>query len=451
MLTSLSVKNFKSWREIAEMRLAPITGLFGANSSGKTSILQLLLMLKQTADSADRAQVLHLGDERSLVSLGTFPEVTFRNADARSLGWRLGWELAQELKVPDPAKPRTTLFSGRSLGFEATVAENGSGRSFVSRMQYSFEDRLFGMRTPDPPGKYELFADAGDFAFKRTTGRAWPLPPPVKCYGFPDQVRAYFQNAGFLADFELALEECLARIFYLGPLREYPRRQYTWAGAEPMDVGQRGERVVDAMLAARERKIRLSRGKGRKRLTLEECVAEWLHKLGMIAAFSVEAIHGSGNLYQVWVQKEKAGPKVLITDVGFGVSQILPVLALCYYAPAGSTLVLEQPEIHLHPAVQAGLADVFIDAVQTRGIQIIVESHSELLLSRLQRRIAEEKLSSEDAALYFCEVEKGESRLTPLELDLFGNILNYPREFFGDALGEANAQLQAESSRRGSA
>ena len=79
MLTSLSLGNFKSWQSIREMRLAPITGLFGTNSSGKTSILQALLMLKQTVESSDRSQVLNLGDERSLVSLGTFDELIHRH------------------------------------------------------------------------------------------------------------------------------------------------------------------------------------------------------------------------------------------------------------------------------------------------------------------------------------------------------------------------------------
>jgi predicted ATPase len=74
------------------------------------------------------------------------------------------------------------------------------------------------------------------------------------------------------------------------------------------------------------------------------------------------------------------------------------VLVLCYYVPEGSILILEQPEIHLHPSVQTGLADVFIDAVKTRKVQIILESHSEYLLRRLQRRIAEEKVSQEDMA-----------------------------------------------------
>lgn len=197
----------------------------------------------------------------------------------------------------------------------------------------------------------------------------------------------------------------------VGPLREYPKRQYVWAGAQPADMGQRGEKVIDALLASRERKQLIRRGQGKKSLTVEEYVAWWLRELGLIHSFEVEPVKVGGNLYQVWVQRSPGSAKVLITDVGFGVSQILPVLTLCYYVPEGSTILMEQPEIHLHPMVQSGLADVFIDAVKKLNIQIILESHSEHLLKRLQRRIAEEELAVSDAALYFCEMRDGRSSL----------------------------------------
>jgi hypothetical protein len=80
----------------------------------------------------------------------------------------------------------------------------------------------------------------------------------VKCYGYPDQVKAYFKNAGFLADFELAFEQLFSHLYYLGPLRDYPKRQYTWAGAQPADMGQRGEKAIDALLASRERGEKIS-------------------------------------------------------------------------------------------------------------------------------------------------------------------------------------------------
>ena len=134
--------------------------------------------------------------------------------------------------------------------------------------------------------------------------------------------------------------------------------------------------------------------------------------------------------------------------MGFGVSQILPVLVLLAHVDEGSTVLLEQPEIHLHPAVQAGLADIIVEAATVRGVQVIVESHSEHLLKRLQRRVSEQKLSPEDVSLYFCQNDGGGSEITPLELNMFGEIANWPAEFFGNPFGETAAIVEAGLRRR---
>jgi predicted ATPase len=123
---------------------------------------------------------------------------------------------------------------------------------------------------------------------------------------------------------------------------------------------------------------------------------------------------------------------------------VLPVVTLLQYVPAGSTVILEQPEIHLHPLAQANLADVIINAAVHRNVQVIVESHSEHLLLRLQRRIAEEKIRSDDVALYFCDIGDKASVLNRLQLDLFGKIENWPRNFMGNAFGET---AEAEKAR----
>jgi len=448
MLTELSLENFKSWKQIKGMRFAPITGLFGTNSSGKTSILQLLLMLKQTVESPDRAQALIFGDDKTPANLGTFRDIAFGHEATAHLKWSLKWKLAKALSIKDTKYPNKALFSGAELVFDSEVcAENG--RVIVGGMGYTLARQRFAMERIGATGsKYELLSEGGGFTFVRTQGRPWDLPGPVKCYGFPDQVKAYYQNAGFLGDLQLAFENFFNQMYYLGPLREYPKRQYTWAGAEPADMGQRGERVVDALLAAIQRGDIIRLGHGKKRPTLEQYVAEWLKKLGLIHDFSVETIAKDSNLYRVCVQKSATSAKVLITDVGFGVSQILPALVLCYYVPEGSTILLEQPEIHLHPSVQAGLADVFLDAVKRRNVQIIFESHSEHLLRRLQLRIAEGTTKPESAALYFCRMDDGQSLLDRLELDMFGRIANWPKDFFGDEFGEMAAITKAAMDRK---
>jgi predicted ATPase len=452
MITKMTVKNFKSWKEAREVRFAPITALFGSNSSGKTSLLQLLLMLKQTTESPDRSQVLNLGDDKGYVELGTYNDIVFGHKGGTPLQWHVAWKLNKDLKIEDPEHKGSVLFKAGNIGFEASLEQNGSGRVVVDHMSYDFSSWQFGMkRKSKEKNEYELFSESSPnapfFEFKRMRGRPWQLPAPAKCYGFPDQVKAYYQNAGFLADFELAFEELFSGVYYLGPLRDYPKRQYIWAGAQPADMGRRGEKVVEALLASRDRKP-IPRGKGLKRFTLEEYVARWLKELGLIHSFSVEQIAGGSNLYRVLVQKAPNSAKVLVTDVGFGVSQILPVLTICYYVPEGSTILMEQPEIHLHPSVQAGLADVFLDAVKNRNVQIILESHSEYLLRRFQRRIAEDKLHSTDAALYFCGIKDGQSLLTELEIDLFGNITNWPKDFFGDQFEEMAAMNRAQMERK---
>lgn len=453
MLTRLKLQSFKSWADTGDVGLKPITSFFGANSSGKTSLLQALLLLKQTADSSDRGLPLHFGDKKALVDLGDFRSVIHQHSEETELRIDLDWTQAEPLTVTDPKGRGDLVVEDTRLGFSTQVkGENGAGgkslQLTVPSIEYRIGDIAFGMRRKgDNRKSYELLNSATEFQFVRSQGRAWPLPAPVKCYGFPDQVRAYYQNAGFLSDFELAFEEQLRRIYYLGPLRAYPERRYTWAGGQPSDMGLAGEQAVHAILSSRDRGDTVSPGPRRKRVTLEQYVADWLKRLGLIAEFRVEAVGEGSQIFQVKVKKLPGGPESLITDVGFGVSQILPVVVLCFYVPEGSTVILEQPEIHLHPAVQANLADVLIDAHRTRGVQVIVESHSEHLLRRLQRRIAEQELSKDNVALYFCAAGLRGSTLTPLDLDLFGNITNWPAEFFGDQFAELAATQEARVKR----
>jgi len=134
--------------------------------------------------------------------------------------------------------------------------------------------------------------------------------------------------------------------------------------------------------------------------------------------------------------------------VGFGVSQILPVLVLLASAPEGSTVLLEQPEIHLHPSVQSGLADIIIETAVHRKVQVIVESHSGHLLRRLQLRTAEGKVESDDLALYFCDASTGESISSALQINLFGQISNWPPDFFGDPFGETASMVKAGLKRK---
>lgn len=452
MLNRLDFKNFKTW-EKADIKFGRITGLFGANSSGKTSLIQFLLLLKQTKEATDRALSLELNG--SYVKFGLFRDIVFGHDESKTIDWSLSFKQEKEFVIDDPSQKRgQALVRSPDLKVQGAVtAKNGAPQARLLKYQVGERSEknpsplLISLLPKERGDGFDLKAEGTDFRFIRTQGRAWTLPGPVKSYAFPDQARTYFQNASFLSDLEAAFESALDDIYYLGPLRDYPQRDYLWARSRPHDVGIKGEKAIDAILAATEANEMFNiKHKGRRR-SFQAVIAHWFSEMGLIDHFEVVEIAPGSNRWQARVKVRAGSPEVLLTDVGFGVSQVLPVVTLLYYVPEGATLILEQPEIHLHPLAQAHLADVIINAVERRNIQVILESHSEHLLLRLQRRVAENQITADKIKLYFCEVEGHSSKLQPLRLDLFGNIENWPENFMGDALGETVAAERARLKR----
>jgi predicted ATPase len=451
MLQKLSFQNFKSWSS-ADLDCGRITGIFGTNSSGKTSLIQFLLMLKQTKNATDPAIALELNGD--LVELGIFNDAVHRHDEKRAINFDLTFQLDHPISLQDPSgRSNNEIAKGSDLRVASSVSL-GAKAPAASFLEYSVGGTAFRLAPKNgDQGKFDLSAKRTDgspagFAFTRTQGRPWQLPGPVKAYRFPDQARTYYQNSGFLGDLEVAYESEIDRIFYLGPLREFPKRDYLWARSRPSDVGVRGEKAIDAILAATDANERRNLKRSARLMPFQEMIAHWLKEMGLIDSFKVVEIARGSNRWQAKIRTRAGAADVYLTDVGFGVSQVLPVVTLLQYVPEGSTVILEQPEIHLHPLAQAALADVFIHAAKHRKVQILLESHSEHLLLRLQRRLADETIKPSEVKLYFCDAPEGESVLRPLELDLLGTIRNWPDKFMGDAFGEVAAAEMERIRRR---
>lgn len=465
MLQRIRIQNFKGWKDTGDLPLAPITVLFGGNSSGKSSIGQFLMMLKQTTESNDRTAGLQLGgSQRSIVDMGTWSDMVYGHKQDSELSFSLQWNLPRALHINDPIRDRNV--SGDTLSLESVIhqtASKGTSSGMVRCKEFRYslsgpgEEVLSARFSPSTaePGKYEIQTTGLNLV--RNKGRGWQFPRPQRFYGFPQEVNAYHQNAQGLEDLSLAVETLFQRISYLGPLRAHPRRQYLWSGETPPDVGIEGENWLSAYLSSAGRSI--SPGMGPKRAInarpFWEIIGRWMKQIGLVHDFAAKPVEKGAREYRVAV---KVGPRsewVSVPDVGFGVSQFMPVLVQCFYAPPHSVIVIEQPELHLHPAVQQNLADLFIEVIRSRehgegrNIQLIIESHSEHFLGRLQRRIAEEEISSKDVAAYFfSQNQAGTHEATPLEVDLYGNITNWPPNFFGDAFGDVAERQKAGLERR---
>lgn len=455
MLTHLHIKNFKAWKDTGSIRLAPLTVIFGANSAGKSSLGHLLLALKQTTLSADRKRPLHLGDDNALIDLGTFAECLHNHDLNHALEFELGWKThGKDMKVRDPLSK--TEFFGDELRLSVKLLADTKEQPRVDNLSYQLLrnklNQLAVDYSRDEKGKLEI--ESNDYKFVRNTGRGWPLDEPDKFYRISDQSRARFQNAEFLSDFALSTEAALNSVYYLGPLRDHPKRIYSWSGETPESVGQKGEFAIASILAASAQDRKLNRAAKRHVARFDEFIAQWLKDLGIIENFAVKPVAEGRKEYEVVVKTHANASEVKITDVGFGVSQVLPALVQAFYCPPNSTIWMEQPEIHLHPQVQAELADVFISATQARengkerNVQLIVESHSEHFLNRLQRRIAEGGVAPEDVAVYFCRRAGSATELEPLRLNMFGEIENWPENFFGDEMADIAGRTLAAMQRK---
>ena len=456
MLEHLRIRNFKGWKDTGTIRMAPITLFFGANSSGKSSIGQFLLMLKQTMESADRKAVFYPGGKNSAVQLGSYREMVFGRDPDNKIAFEYRWSLPEPLKFADLLYGQK--FSGDALAFDAEVGFGKEERRSLAlnHLQYELmagsEPALAIQMSRKPETRSEYEVNAENYWLTRKQGRAWPLGDPVRFYGFPDEVVAYHQNADFVQSLNLRHEQLFRSLSYLGPLRTRADRLYSWAGVEPESVGYAGENTIAAILAARDRRISLGYRLWAK--PFEKIIALKLEEMGLIEEFRVTPISKQRQEYEVGVRTKGSRDWVDLPDVGFGISQVLPVLVQCFYAPPGSIVLMEQPEIHLHPRAQSALADVIIDVINSRengsdrNIQLIIETHSEHFLRRLQRRIAEGRVSKETVSAYFANVSKAPATLDALKLDEYGNVLNWPEHFFGDEMGDIAEQAKAALKRR---
>ena len=249
------------------------------------------------------------------------------------------------------------------------------------------------------------------------------------------------------------------QIFYLGPLRDDPRTIYA-IPSQPnqRDVGLKGEYTA-AMLNVHENlPVRYPPPPSEKFNGEDEpqdgklgpAVLAWLKRMGLAERFNAEMISKVG--YQLSVRPKGVQEDLDLTSLGVGVSQVLPTIVMALLAPEDSVLIFEQPEVHLHPKVQSVLGDFFLGIVRC-GKQCIVETHSEYLIHRIRRRIAESAESNDEKILkqlgiYFVELQDGVSQFRSVETNEYGAIEDWPVDFFDEAEKESSMLVRAAMEKR---
>lgn len=278
----------------------------------------------------------------------------------------------------------------------------------------------------------------------RYTG-AWRLGATDQSLARTDPaVLAAAQDLSAVAD---ALRALRSAVRYLGPLRAEPRVvSPTGSASRHSPVGPRGEFTADVLVRRERRDLPYFDPQGERRTQpLVERVSVWARYLGIGEGVAVldQGKLGRGLRVQV------GGVARDLTTIGVGASQVLPVLATVLSAPLGSLVLLEQPELHLHPAVQSRLADFFLTA--RPDLHLIVETHSEYIVTRIRLRAAQRRIEPKRVDLLFAEQVNGQTTMRSLRLDDLGNLEDWPIGFFDshdadgrDLVAAISARLRSE-------
>jgi hypothetical protein len=425
-ISKIAVRGFKSIAEEQQIELRPLTLFAGANSSGKSSLMQPILLLKQTLEAPSGPGALLLDG----------PNVRFTSAEQLlSRVWRNGGGL--EFGV------HTQLSSGRCI--EVVFRREESTGFEVDTMGYSDDGemrRVVPEMSPD-----EILAVLPDYAralhdsFQRmrTEQLRWFVYRERCFLSFELDPKANVGAGEYKVSPGARFVRHLQGLIHLPGLRGNPQRTYPKRAGGPLFPGAFQDYVASI--------ITQWQSKGDPRLSE---LAAALEDMGL--TWKVEAQPIDDTQVELRVGRlTHSGPGdqdlVSIADVGFGVSQSLPVLVALIVAEPGQVVYLEQPEMHLHPRAQRRLAYALADAAN-RGVIVVAETHSALLLREVQTLVATGKLSTDKVKLHwFQRQEDGRTIVTPADLDENGAYGDWPEDFDEVELNAEKAYLDAVESR----
>lgn len=453
-------KNFRGFRDTGRVELKPLTVILGPNSSGKSSLYKPILLMQQTI--ASRGGLPGLITRGPHANAGGYEDLVPLGNSQTPIGMTLGFHTHPRSRGIDaagmyPPGVLKLLFQKGDSPDEVSLSAYEIEDIFERRMlrrerrrdgRYSLQSFVDSSREP-PAGAFDAsvrkalrelepshFLFSGARAFSRANRPKDSESPTQSSNGDDSGVELSEYTVGCLRALDYIddhVRSLLNTFRYLGPLREAPRRVYELSGEAPMGVGMRGESAPEVLF----------RGRGSE---LERDVTQSLREFGFVDDLRAHEV-GPG-LFMLGLTRQGWNRPINIADLGFGVSQVLPIVVQGLMLQRDDYLLAEQPEIHLNPKLQARLADFFARIVARDG-RVIVETHSEHLLLSIRRCVAEEKIDASAVAIYFVEMVEGESRLRQIPLDDLGHIPSdqWPRGFFEDGLGEAMALSAAQSQK----
>ncbi|WP_166791463.1 AAA family ATPase [Cryobacterium sp. Hh38] len=384
-LSRLYVENLKSLAGRHEIPLAPLTLIYGPNSAGKSTVL-LALRLFARAAKEGRHDALHLW-ENCLGEYGGFNELISGHEEYGRLGLGVDF-LARQVYARAAISIQPYPIADQII--QKSALSTGPTHLAIKTVAIDYGDLVGGDAIADEP-IYSVQDGEGDD---------------------PRRVRA--ENGLFAEGTEGqedALYETAAHLVYLGPHRGDPKHTYE-PGPQPFDLRKRGDFPRDNDL--------------NDALSRLEVPYRFERKSTITGGRSTDTARR--------LVDTRTGVEVGLNQVGYGVSQLLPVVDACINS-AGQVICIEQPELHIHPRLQAKLGNLFVSSIR-RGNQIIAETHSENVLLRVRKMIRRGHIKPEEVAVIYVDNTISEGvTIQRLRLGVQGELLDpWPTGFFDESL-----------------
>jgi predicted ATPase len=443
-ITEISVQGFKSLSEESRIEIRPLTILAGANSSGKSSIMQPLLLMKQTLEAVYDPGGLLLNGANARFTQSDQILSLQNNSDQFSLQINFANDgIDNNLS---PVVGIKNLFKKNEFGLTVTktdclhkinqviqkisYTQKSDLQNIFQQIQDYYESRYYESRSEvdvqflkevKENFKYSI-AKLHEFLFLKCESQMQALAL--------SNVILYNNSKGI--DY---LSNLILKIIHLPGLRNKPQRSYPRSGIEKFPG------VFDDYFASIIYHWFIDKDQRVKKLS------QYLHNLGLTSVLQASRSNDIEIELQVGFSANDPDVLINIADVGFGVSQVLPVLVALLVTEPGQLVYLEQPELHLHPRAQANLAQPLIDAAN-RGVKVVVETHSDLLLTRIQTLVAEEAIDPAKLILHwFSRGDDGITKITSAELDQAGAYGDFPIDFNDVAFKEDLRYVEAAESQ----